>query len=216
MQELIQVADELDGLSGRLRGLELPPAQAEVAGELDKLSALLRQPAAVGQERRYCAPVGTQEERASGKIWPGGWVDATGFLVWYFNKWWHTGADLNLNTPHWDADRDAPVYSIADGEVYAVRNYSGWENVLCIRHHECLSRYAHVENIQVQEGERVAMGQFLARIGNAGGRYPYHLHFDIARLGSRMESYPGDWPGANKARVERDYLDPLAFLRSKV
>lgn len=165
---------------------------------------------------RYCAPVGTAEERAGGGIWPGEWVDATGYLVWYFGKWWHTGADLNLNSPHWDADRHAPVYAIADGEVYAVRQLSGWEWVVCVRHEECLSRYAHVEEIRVREGERVSMGQRIARIGNAGGRYPYHLHFDIARLEARMARYPGDWPGADKGRVERDYLDPAAFLRQRL
>lgn len=165
---------------------------------------------------RYCVPVGTDAERASGDVWPGAWVDATGFCVWYFDKWWHTGADLNLNAPHFDADRSAPVYAIADGEVYAVRDYDGWGRVLCIKHAECLSRYAHVEDVRVEEGAQVETGQQIARIGNAGGRYPYHLHFDIARVSARMARYPGDWPGADKQRVLSDYLDPLGFLKSRI
>lgn len=170
--------------------------------------------------RKYCAPVGTEEERASGEIWPGAWVDATGYCVWYFGKWWHTGADLNLNSPKFDADAHAPVYSIAGGEVYAVRKLDGWEWVICIRHDECVSRYAHVEDIQVEEGQAVEVGQMLARIGNAGGRYPYHLHFDIARLDSRMARVPGDWPSGRlepdeaKEAVLREYYDPAKFLRS--
>jgi murein DD-endopeptidase MepM/ murein hydrolase activator NlpD len=160
----------------------------------------------------YAAPVGTDEERASGNIWPGQWVDATGYLTWYFDKWWHTGADLNLNEPTFDADAHAPVYAIADGEVYAVRNYSGWDNVICVRHEHCLSRYAHGENLQVREGESVKLGDHLMDIGDAAGGYPYHLHFDIARLSARMAQYPGDWPGADKERVLRDYNDPKLFL----
>lgn len=168
---------------------------------------------------RYCAPVGTEQERDTGRIWPGKWVDANGYCRWYRpgEAWaWHTGADLNLNAPEFDADAHAPVVSIADGEVYAVREYPGWGAVVCVRHEGCLSRYAHVEDIQVGEGERVEMGQFIARIGNAGGRFPYHLHFDIARLKARMARYPGDWPGTDKARVLSDYYDPLAFLKERV
>lgn len=160
----------------------------------------------------YAAPVGTFEERQTGLIWPGEWIDATGYLTWYFDKWWHTGADLNLNEPTRDADAHAPVYAIADGEVYALRKYSGWGDIMCIRHNDCLSRYAHIENMQFCEGQSVQMGQHIANIGNAEGRWPYHLHFDIARLTARMARYPGDWPGANKERVRRDYYDPKAFL----
>ena len=160
----------------------------------------------------YASPVGTDEERASGEIWPGEWVDATGYLTWYFDKWWHTGADLNLNEPTFDADAHAPVYAIGDGEVYAVRQYSGWDNVICIRHVDCLSRYGHVENICVSEGQVVKLGEQIANIGNADGGYPYHLHFDIARPDARMARYPGDWPGADKERVLRDYNDPRQFL----
>jgi murein DD-endopeptidase MepM/ murein hydrolase activator NlpD len=171
------------------------------------------------KERGFCAPVGTEEERAGGEIWPGVWVDATGYMRWYAYGW-HTGADLNLNSPQWDADRHRPVYAIADGEVYAVRvGVSGWETVICIRHDECLSRYAHCEHIQVNEGQEVKMGQQLAIIGNAGGRYPYHLHFDITNLEARMARYPLDWPGKAqdaRERVERDYIDPKIFLRSHV
>ena len=160
----------------------------------------------------YIPPVGTEEERASGNVWPGDWIDATGYLTWYFDKWWHTGADLNLNKPAFDADAHAPVYAIGDGIVYAVRKYSGWDNVICVRHEHCLSRYAHGENLQVRRGRLVKQGDYLMDIGNAAGGYPYHLHFDIARLDARMVDYPGDWPGADKERVIRDYYDPKQYL----
>lgn len=56
----------------------------------------------------YTAPIGTEAERASGKIWPGAWGDATGYATRYRigspNEAYHTGADLNCNTPIWDAD----------------------------------------------------------------------------------------------------------------
>lgn len=165
--------------------------------------------------REYFSPVGTVEERATGRIWPGEWIDANGYNRWYNagGNWaWHTGADLNLNKPSFDADAHAPVYSIANGRVYAIRTYSGWDKVICIEHEDVLSRYAHVENIQISEGQQVVAGQHIANIGNAGGNYPYHLHFDIAKLDSRMKNYPGDWPGKVQIRVLQEYLDPKVFL----
>lgn len=169
--------------------------------------------------RRYFPPVGTETERESNKIWPGEWVDANGYLRWYYtgSHWaWHTGADLNLNSPYWDADAHSPVYSIADGVVYYVGNLSGWANVICIEHEDCLSRYAHVENVQVRNGDSVHAGTHIANIGNAGGAYPYHLHFDITKLTARMKTVPGDWPRGDKSRVLRDYLDPTKFLRERM
>ncbi len=190
-----------------------------IADRLEAHAKELRRIMATPVGEGYCAPIGTEEERASGKIWPGEWVSALGYLKYY--KWgWHEGDDLNLNSPHWDADRHRPVHSIADGTVYAVRTgVSGWGTVVCIRHQECLTRYAHVENILVQEGQQVLKGEHVANIGNAGGIHPYHLHFSIAKLEARMAKYPLDWPGKAgdaKERVARDYYDPEKFLRERV
>jgi murein DD-endopeptidase MepM/ murein hydrolase activator NlpD len=175
-----------------------------------------------GGERKYCAPVGTETERRESKIWPGRWVNVGRYAVWY--TWGlHTGNDLNLNYPYFDADAHAPVYSIASGVVYAVRTgVSGWGTVICIRHDECLSRYAHCENIQVREGQDVTMGEHIANIGTGEGRWPYHLHFDCARLDARMARYPLDWPSgrasgrAAETIVRRDYFDPTQFLKERV
>ena len=189
-----------------------------IADRLEAHAEELRRIMATPIGEGYCAPIGTEEERASGEIWPGHWVVALGHLK-YYQYGWHEAVDLNLNHPHWDADRHRPVYSITYGEVYAVRTgVSGWDTVVCIRHDECLTRYAHVENIQMSEGQRVLKGEHIANIGNAGGRYPYHLHFSIARLEARMAKYPLDWPGKARdarERVIRDYYDPEKFLRER-
>ena len=168
---------------------------------------------------RYDAPVGTMEERDSSQLWPGDWVDATGFGTYYdaTGAWaYHTGADLNLNKPTWDADRDAPVYAVADGTVvYAAINTAWGTNnaIITIRHSDGIwSRYAHIEKLLVKAGDFVTRGQRIAEIGNAGGRYPSHLHFDVARLD--LGAKPADWPGADKARLLRDYVDPLQWIKN--
>lgn len=168
---------------------------------------------------QYCSPVGSEADRASGKIWPGQWLSALGHNRWY-KYGLHEADDLNLNSPEWDADAHSPVYAIADGEVYAVRvGVTGWHTVICVKHALCLTRYAHVENILVRQGQNVTLGQQLACIGNAGGRFPYHLHFSIARPDARMLHYPLDWPGFADDAVERvttQYYNPTEFLRTRV
>jgi len=167
------------------------------------------------KSRKYFSPVGTIAERATNSIWPGSWIDANGYARYYYtgsHYAYHTGADLNLNKPTFDADAHSPVYAMAEGVVYAVRQFPGWDWVICIEHRDVLSRYAHIENIQVNEGQRVVAGQYIANIGNAGGNYPYHLHFDVTHLDARMRDVPGDWPRDDKTRVLRDYIEPKKFL----
>ena len=164
----------------------------------------------------YDSPVGTAEDRAGITVWPTGWVDATGYAAWYTATGvgcYHTGADLNLNIPFWDADNGSPVYSVADGlVVYAERN-SPWgvdNAIVVIKHAATWSRYAHVRNITVRAGDNIMRGQKIAMISNGGGRYPNHLHFDIAAID--LGTTPGDWPGADLDRLKKSYLDPLAYI----
>lgn len=167
-------------------------------------------------------PIGTAIERASDKVWPGGWIDATGFDTYYnaTGAWcYHTGVDLNLNVPTFDADKDSPVYAIADGLVVYAQLNTVWgigNAIIVIKHvlpdNTILwSRYAHVENIKVMVGHIVSKGEQIAQIGNAAGRYPYHLHFDIATID--LGASPGDWPGTDNVRLLKDYLDPLLTIQ---
>jgi len=72
---------------------------------------------------------------------------------------------------------------------------------------------AHVSAPQVSAGDRVELGEFIARIGNADGEQPYHLHFDIAKT-NVLEKYAGHWPGMDRDSVRRNYLDPKAFIQN--
>ena len=172
----------------------------------------------------FSSPVGTQSERESGIIWPGGWFDATGFATRYRigspYEALHTGADVNINTPHFDADKLAPVYSIGNGVVTAASRFKAWGNVIVIRYpledgRMIWARYAHVDQMFVREGEAVNIGQQIARIGNAFNTMAYHLHFDICPSG-KIETRPDDWPKLDKTRLARDYADPKVWLQARV
>lgn len=168
----------------------------------------------------FDSPVGTPVERASQKIWPGYWEDATGFASYYtaVGPAYHTGADLNCNWPSRDMDKRAPVYSPCNGVVTFSAPVGGtWGNIVVIRcdptpsGEQVWARFAHIEDIQVSVGDRVSRGQQVARIGNSGGKLPYHLHFDLAKTGI-LERNPTHWPGINRAEVLDHYIDPAQFI----
>ncbi len=169
----------------------------------------------------YDPPIGTAAERRSDKVWPGHWFDATGFNRLYrlgSGQVYHTGADLNLNEPYWDADAHSPVYATASGVVTFADRLPGWGNVIVIRHDPLIttgevmySRYAHIENIMVQVGQRVVRGEQICKVGNADGRFAFHLHFDLSPT-SVLESKPFHWPGLNREALLQNYVDPRKFI----
>lgn len=174
-----------------------------------------------GERHGFDSPVGTVQERLGSQIWPGTWFDATGFATYYtaVGAAYHTGADLNNNSPNWDADANAPVYAPADGVVTFSAAASGtWGYLIVIRHdplpngQSVWTRYAHANNALVRAGDRVERGQHICNIGNAGGLVPYHLHFDVA-ITNILEQRPAHWPGLNLQEVYRHYTDPKKFIQ---
>ncbi len=170
----------------------------------------------------YDPPIGTRMERQEAKVWPGHWFDATGYGVRYFRgtpqEAFHTGADLNLNRPYWDADARSPVYAMASGVVTFAGRLAGWGKVVIIRHDPLVStgqvmmgRYAHVENVRVKVGDRVQRGQQVASVGNAEGVFPYHLHVDLSPT-TVLERAPWDWPKLDLNRLHQHYVDPRKFI----
>ena len=169
----------------------------------------------------YDAPVGSQQERRSSQLWPPGWRDAAPFAQLYFagtpSAAYHTGADLNFGTPF--QDKGMPIYSIANGVVTFAGALSVWGNVVIVRHDPLYvpggevtyARYGHVQSTSVRPGDRVVRGQQVAEIGDAFGRYTPHLHFDISPT-SILESRPQDWPGLDRARLLKTYIDPKYYI----
>ena len=151
--------------------------------------------------------------------YPGTWQDSTGYDVYYtaVGPAYHTGADLNNNSPRWDSDRGAPVRAVANGAV----TFSGvlpgsWGQVIVIRHDDgAFSRSAHVADRRVKAGDRVTRGQQIANIGNADGKGNYHLHFDISLTDVLLRD-PGHWPGLDRTAVRVHYVDPLKYITERV
>ena len=163
-------------------------------------------------------PVG--DNRVYGEWPPEQWIDVNPYGNLYTNpstgnKSYHTGADLNLNTPFWDADRNMPVYPILSGVVTFAGSLPVWGNVLIIKHSydgmPLYTRYAHLASMMVQVNDRVLQSTMVGRIGQDALGGPFHLHFDISDT-SVLLSNPGHWPGSSLAGVLENYLDPEAFF----
>lgn len=174
----------------------------------------------------FQAPIGTQAERNSGQIWPGTWYDANRWIgnippkyKLGKNNWaYHTGADLNNDKPNWDSDAHAEIYSIGDGEVtYAgLVSKKSWGNLVVINHgivneKPLFTRYAHVEEVQVQKGQTVNMGTFIAKVSNQFGVFPYHLHFDISTT-TQLLNMPTYWPGLDQQGCKFHFVNPQDWL----
>lgn len=171
---------------------------------------------------RWDAPIGTAEERAAAQVWPAWWFDACPYGTRYVNSATgryvvHTGADLNLNAPFFNADAHALVYAPCAGVVRHVVTLPVWGNVIILEHAtaggKVYTRFGHVEEMSVHPGQVVQRGDPLCKVGNGRGVFPYHLHYDIASCNLAVR--PGHWPGDNPGAVRADYFDPLQYTRER-
>lgn len=168
---------------------------------------------------RFDSPVGTAEERdgsiGTGQymfglypVWDGSWYDVNPYLNWY-TLGYHTGADLNLPGSS-DADKNAPIYAIADGTVLYAGAAGSWGYIIVIEHPDALvtipttgemkrqfviSRYGHVTSqILVAAGQQVQRGANIGFIGLPSGYVTgWHLHFDLCYT-DRLRNRPAHWP----------------------
>ena len=90
----------------------------------------------------------------------------------------------------------APVYASKSGTVtYATFNNGGYGNRIVLSHgggYE--SSYSHLSKIEVKKGEQVVKGQRIGTVGNTGGNYGYHLHFEIMLNGKFVNPNPKGQP----------------------
>jgi murein DD-endopeptidase MepM/ murein hydrolase activator NlpD len=94
------------------------------------------------------------------------------------------------------APRGAPIEAADAGVVaYAGNELRGYGNLILVKHaHGWISAYAHCDVLLVRQGQKVARGQVIARVGSTGTVDAPQLHFEL-----RHDSKPVD---------PRDFLGP--------
>lgn len=100
----------------------------------------------------------------------------------------HMGEDWLVSDGSSSRSLGKPVYSIGNGLVVLARDiHAAWGNVVIVRHAWIENRqlkfadslYAHLDRIEVREGQQISKGKEIGTIGNNHGMYPAHLHFEI-------------------------------------
>lgn len=125
-------------------------------------------------------------------------VPVTSGFGWRTNpvtgEWsFHSGTDLG-------APQGTPALATSDGVVEFAGWAGGYGNLVEIRHQRARSRYAHLAQITVSQGQRVVQGQQIGLVGSTGRSTGPHLHFEI------LSNSADGWIAVDPA----PYLDRLA------
>lgn len=113
----------------------------------------------------------------TGYTWPAKGVFTSGY-GWRWGRM-HRGIDIAAPT-------GTPIIAAAPGVVtYADWNSGGYGNLVEIQHpNGSLTVYAHNSQILVREGQKVAQGELIAKMGSTGRSTGPHLHFEIHPKGN--------------------------------
>ncbi len=82
---------------------------------------------------------------------------------------------LDIATP-----RGQPIYAPSDGTVVFAGTEGGYGKVLVLDHgYGVQTRYGHLSEIYVHQGEQVKRGSRVAAVGNTGRSTGPHLHYEV-------------------------------------
>lgn len=83
--------------------------------------------------------------------------------------------------------KGSPIIAVAGGVVTWSDKRWGYGNMVEINHgNGYVTRYAHCENLLVQEGEAVKKGQQVATMGSTGRSTGPHVHFEVLKEGKQV------------------------------
>ncbi len=98
----------------------------------------------------------------------------------------HTGQDI-------EASLGTPIVAGARGTVIFVGWQNGYGRLIIIDHGGGLTtRYGHLSEFNVEQGQEVARGQFIGRVGSTGRSTGPHLHYEV--------------------RINDEAVDPVPYL----
>lgn len=100
----------------------------------------------------------------------------------------HTGLDFR-------AEHGTPVRTAGAGRVVLADYNGGYGNMVEIDHgHGMTTRYAHLSQMSVSEGQQVTAGSIIGRVGSTGRSTGPHLHYET--------------------RIDGEAVDPQRFIRA--
>jgi murein DD-endopeptidase MepM/ murein hydrolase activator NlpD len=78
------------------------------------------------------------------------------------------------------APTGTPVYAAGGGVVLKAAYLEGWGKLIVLEHAEGYTTfYAHLDEISVEKGVKVTVGQVIGKVGNTGQSTGSHLHYEV-------------------------------------
>ena len=160
--------------SPQVISLDGPPKSTATATQPSSAPGTLTPPQAV--------PLTPVAPQASAEPTPGGrfpWPVRGRVLASYGNAPGGGHNDgINIGAP-----LGTPVKAIDSGTVvYSGNEVKGYGNILLVRHaNGWISAYAHLGDVAVKQGDTIAAGQVIAKVGSTGGVGEPQLHFELRR-----------------------------------
>ena len=153
---------------------------AALAGKMNRLEQDLRAHEAVLRERGFTPSLWPVDGKLESGF--GGRRNPFGGSSYEF----HTGQDIEV-------PMGTPVVAGARGTVIFVGWQNGYGRLITLDHGGGLTtRYGHLSESDVVQGQQVARGEFIGRVGSTGRSTGPHLHYEV--------------------RINDDPVDPLQYL----
>lgn len=97
----------------------------------------------------------------------------------------HEGVDFS-------APRGTPVYATGNGEVIITKENStletGYGNYIEIDHgFGYVTKYAHLDGLNVTKGDVVKRGQVIGYVGSSGGSVAPHVHYEVIKDNKKVD-----------------------------
>ena len=120
---------------------------------------------------------------------PADWPYGTGLFAWPLYGWLTQG----FKPDHRAVDIAAPVGTVVTAADRGVIIRAGWNSqgygqfVIVDHNIDYITLYAHLSEVLVNEGDVVAQGQPIGRVGSSGNSTGPHLHFEVRDFGQRVD-----------------------------
>ncbi|QIQ21086.1 murein DD-endopeptidase MepM [Zophobihabitans entericus] len=124
----------------------------------------------------------------------------------------HNGVDYAVS-------RGTPVLAAGDGEV-VIAKYSGSAgNYIAIRHgRQYLTKYMHLDRIQVRAGQQVRKGDQIGLSGNTGRSTGPHLHYELHINGKPVNPVTATLPQSDglTGKAKTTYLELVKTIQPQL
>lgn len=121
---------------------------------------------------------------------------ATGNFIWplpytkvisspFASRWgsFHGAIDISNGSTN-----GKPIIASDGGTVIEAEYHGSYGHYVLIDHgNGYMTRYAHCSKLMVEEGQKVAQGEYIANVGNTGYSFGAHLHFEIIKNGQLVD-----------------------------